>query len=86
MCTRIYILITGTLTCTYVIHTVEECTDGEIRLANGTTYREGRVEICMNHRWGTVCSVEGTEDFAGVVCTQLGFPRTGNYMLLILVE
>ena len=51
------------------------CTDGDIRLMNGTepSVREGRVEICYNNEYGSIC-----DDFwdivdAGVVCRQLGF-------------
>ena len=40
--------------------------------------REGRVEICINNAWGTVCgTLFGRED-AAVVCGQLeGFQRDG---------
>ena len=59
------------------------CSDGELRLEGsrdniqmGT--REGRVEICFNNAWGTVCNtLFGNED-AAVVCGQLeGFKRDG---------
>ena len=41
--------------------------------------REGRVEICINNAWGTVCdNLFGRED-AAVVCEQLeGFQREGK--------
>ena len=55
------------------------CTNGEITLASGPTYREGRVEVCMDRRWGTVC-IEGWADTeAGLVCVRLGFPREGEH-------
>ena len=51
------------------------CTNGDIRLMNGTepSVREGRVEICYNNAYGSIC-----DDFwdivdASVVCRQLGF-------------
>ena len=49
------------------------CTQGAIRLQGGTA-TTGRVEICNNNVWGTVC-----DDFFGVVdaqvaCRQLGLP------------
>ena len=37
----------------------------------------GRVEVCINDAWGTVCGNQfGTND-AIVVCYQLGFQRQG---------
>ena len=53
------------------------CGNGEIRLVGGTTELEGRVEICYNSAWGTVCDdLWGTQD-ANVACGQLGYSNTG---------
>ena len=51
------------------------CSDGDIRLAQGPNVREGRVEICLNNAWGTVCQQLGsfTPTSARVVCRQLSF-------------
>lgn len=57
---------------------VEDCKNGSIRLQDGLTVREGRVEICINQAWGSVCSVQFTEVDAGVVCSQLSFERQGQ--------
>lgn len=49
------------------------CEDGDVRLVDGSNILEGRLEVCVNHVWGTVCSRGfGTED-AKVVCRKLGF-------------
>ena len=57
------------------------CTSAEqgiIRLANGSTPYEGRVELCYNNQWGTVCDDSwGTID-AGMACQQLGFSPWGK--------
>ena len=53
------------------------CTNGDIRLRGGMNSSEGRVEICDNNRWGTVCDdLWGPLD-ANVACGQLGFASTG---------
>ena len=55
----------------------ELCTQGSIRLQGGTN-TSGRVDICHNNIWGTVC---GNSNWrlvnAQVACRQLGFPSTG---------
>ena len=43
----------------------------------GTTNREGRVEVCVDGHWGTVCN-NSQEGIAGAVCSQLEFPAEGN--------
>ena len=34
---------------------------------------EGRVQICYNNEWGTVCNTGWGQEEAMVVCRQLGF-------------
>lgn len=53
------------------------CTNRDIRLIGGSTSFEGRVEVCYNNNWGTVCDDQwGTPD-ATVACRQLGYSTTG---------
>ena len=53
------------------------CQDGQIRLSGGRNSAEGRVEICFNNQWGTVCDDFWSNDDGSVVCRQLGFSPTG---------
>ena len=57
------------------------CTNGEIRLEGANYDNEGRVQICFNNVWGTVCDSTWGLDEASVVCRQLGFPADGQCSL-----
>ena len=54
------------------------CPENAIRLVGGTSYREGRLEICQNNEWGNVCNRSWNVSREGaVVCRQLGLSTTG---------
>lgn len=62
------------------------CAEGDIRLQGGSSSNTGRVEICHNNAWGTVC-----DDFWGfvnarVACLQLGFPSSCQYNIIYIVN
>ncbi len=54
------------------------CTEGDIRLMDGQTVREGRVEICIEGLWGTICDDYWDVNDGEVVCRKLGFPIFGK--------
>ena len=75
------------------------CSHGDICLVNGETVYEGRVEICINKVWGTVCSTNSTNFWSAfkwtskdtnVVCRQLQHMGLGmkykiNHLLLFTI-
>ena len=60
-----------------LLFTTAPCITGQLRLAGGNIANEGRVEICMNNEWGTVCDDSFSSTDATVVCRQLGYSTTG---------
>ena len=51
------------------------CSNGDVRLQGSANNQEGRVELCMDGVWGTVCDNSWNDTEASVVCRQLGFSR-----------
>ena len=54
------------------------CNTSQLRLAGGNIPNEGRVEICMDNVWGTVCDDLWSSTDATVVCRQLGYYTQGQ--------
>ena len=60
-----------------IVHiNIAHCTDGDIRLGDSAVFR-GRVEVCINGTWGTICDHHWTQQEASVVCAHLGYSPYG---------
>ena len=62
------------------------CTYGEVRLVGGNDKYEGRVEVCIENGWHTVCDNGWGVQEAVVVCGQLGYSYTGGKYYIIYVS
>ena len=61
----------------------DECQTGQLRLGDNATGLAGRVEVCVDGRWTTVCDNGWDYRDAVVVCTQLGLPSSSEHILLL---
>ena len=52
-----------------------------VRLVNGTTYNEGRIEIYHANEWGSICDNTFDKEDGQVVCRMLGLDTT--YVLFL---
>ena len=69
------------------IHSALMCEDGDIRLVTsdgdtGEGVMSGRVEVCWDDRWGTVCDQNWSDNDAIVVCRELGFLSSSKGIVL----
>ena len=60
-----------------------DCEDGAIRLAGtGSSSTQGRVEVCNNNQWGTICDHTWNNLDASVACLHLGYSNEGKIFLI----
>ena len=53
-----------------------DCTDGDVRLVSSGSDNSGRLEVCFNNAWGTVCDSQFGSRDARIICGQLGFDNS----------
>lgn len=58
------------------------CNENAVRLANGTFEQEGRVEICLNGVWGTICDYYWEPTDGYVLCKQIGFQNSRMHFIM----
>ena len=67
----VHFLVLFTVNDNYII---DNCSYyGDMQLVDGLTEAEGRVEICTDGRWATLCGKYWTEKNTVVVCRYFGF-------------
>lgn len=61
------------------------CDDGDVRLMNGSvnTLISGRVEVCFNNSYGSVCNHRWDEVDATVVCRQLNMQTASKFFCFV---
>ena len=65
---------------TMSVFIIAKCEAGTVRLASrGSYFRNyGRVELCINQTWNSICDETWDHIDASVVCHQLGYSKYGQ--------
>ena len=62
----------------YIIPIADFCTHGEVVLWSSSVHRAGVVVVCVNGTWSKICGGTFNNNFASVVCSQLGYSQYGR--------
>ena len=60
---------------------VKSCDDNDLRLVGGELESEGRVEICQDNQFGTICDDTFDTLDAMVICRHLGYSGEGQLVM-----
>lgn len=60
-----------------------ECTENDVRLVDGRNKTEGRVEVCKEGLWGTICDDNWDMFNSLVVCRQVGINASSKFSTII---
>ena len=60
------------------------CTNGELSLVDGLSDYEGRLEMCYNNEWGTICDDDWTQFATNVACRKLGLGVSAHSVYFII--
>lgn len=63
------------MTMMFIVLIAYPCVDGALRLAGGSTEREGLLELCTAGQWQAVCGTGFSSSNANDVCSYLGYEQ-----------
>ena len=66
----------------YQLLATANCEEGAVRLKDGDIEQEGRIEVCVNNIWGSICGDGFDFTDAYVVCKELGLGVSGIIIII----
>ena len=63
-----------------------ECEEQSMKLEDGGAATEGRLEVCVEGIWGTVCELNYDKVEARITCRQLGFEGGSESLFSTIID